>query len=1083
MFNSSKYRMVVLVLLVCSIGYGADLRESISLNGQWDFQLVLPKSGDAWSKINVPGHWSLQGFNKPYWCGPAHERAIYQREIMVPEKWQDKRLFLRFEGVYYKAEVSIDGKKVGDHESGYTGFEFEVTDFLKVDKKSILKVEVTTWGKYLNYDTMDLWALSGIYRDVKLIAIPKKHIEHWRYETAWPKEKGGKAVLTVEGQLSNISTGDIKAQLKLDGKKIAEDIFSVKDGRFAGKLEVLQPLGWTAEMPTLYDFNLSVIENKRVVDKVEAEIGLREIEIKKGMVYINGSMITFRGVARHDLWPEVGRALDDDMSRQDVELMKKAGVNSVRTSHHTCEPAFIKWADRLGLYIIDNISMSNINEKLQDDPNAREATILRTDETVLRDRNHPSVIVWAMGNEIHKISYQHQQMYARIQELDGSRPTQMPSYSGNEEYPEFVSAHYSGAAGFLWKMLDFYKKPMLSTEYFHSAYDGCGDLEIIWDVFDASVSGAGGTIWEWMDQGIEHNWVEGWQAKWPDKVTIYPAMQKKQEMPCGFGAIKLFTPDTIELVFDGDKGEYIFEVFLLPTEKTNRVDISCDEMFVGVYETKKEATHFKFPFRLYGGGEHKIVMKWDYVGGGHNFDSMKLTDSKGDIIWQLGKKDDSCDEFAKEPLVKKLAKKRMDVAINQGSDGFTYPDRSPQDQFYNVKAVYAPIKISEKNYDAARNKWYLRLKNRLSFTDFENYKTKFLIQFYDGDKIWTKEIAGPKIDLKALASKDIAIDLSFIQKYRKNISAVRWQIPSDNKYDPELLGNIWLNLCVKCPDKNKEIYTSDIKTNLEGDILTVEAGIRRLVFDKSKGALTKYQVDGEDILAGPVGVGIWRPALEHEQKLLYKLASFDWGSKFKKYLEDEFDGEAVRKPIFMKYEKAGDILVVKFINQYLLKNTGQNIMKGYETYEIDSNGRVNLKGCWLWQANGKHLRRIGFDFILDSKFDKYTFSGKGPFRSFVNCNLGYDDCVHQLSRDDKNVISNKTGNYWLKWTSENDKRGLLIDPGWSADIQASVSETITYQRVSRARGVGNKYAFPDMKTQIWPVSGSPILMEIDFEGF
>jgi hypothetical protein len=483
-----------------------------------------------------------------------------------------------------------------------------------------------------------------------------------------------------------------------------------------------------------------------------------------------------------------------------------------------------------------------------------------------------------------------------------------------------------------------------------------------------------------------------------------------------------------------------------------------------------------YPVKLQYKGKHKVTMIWDYVGDGHNFDCIEFVDNKGKAVWQIGQKDGSAGEFTESPSTEKMQQARIDTVNNQGTDGMLGPYREIQDEYYNVRAIYAPVQIEQKSIDWINRKWTVDVDNRYSFTDLK-IKTKFLLQYYDGRNIREKTVKGPKLKMEALSKKKIQLDLSFI-KDQKNLAVIGWQVPGKGEQCPDMLGQIWLNASDAPP--MKKMPESEVQMKIEGDKFTVTAGKAEIVFDKKIGGLTSYTVNGKTLIKDVVKVGMWRPMLVYEQNFLYPGASGKWGWAKKKFLECQPDGEFTRWPRTMQYKKIGDRLIVTFINQYVLSGTEKELMRGFEAYEIDSQGGIVLKGCWWWQTDNSQLRRIGFDFILPDCLGKMTFSGEGPWACYSDAKAGSNDCLHQLDRDDTRANTNKTDCKWLRW-SDGD-RSLTLIPDWAADIQATVNPGSTVQRVSRARGCGNKYNMPSSQDWVWFFNNQVIQMSVEIKG-
>jgi hypothetical protein len=388
------------------------------------------------------------------------------------------------------------------------------------------------------------------------------------------------------------------------------------------------------------------------------------------------------------------------------------------------------------------------------------------------------------------------------------------------------------------------------------------------------------------------------------------------------------------------------------------------------------------------------------------------------------------------------------------------------------------VQIEQKSIDLLNYKWIVDVENRYSFTDLKN-KTQFVLQYYGGKDVTEMSIEGPVLEVQALSKKKTELDISFV-KDQKNIAAISWQVPGKGEHCPEKLGQIWFNVSDAPPIK--EIAESEIQTTVKGDELIVAAGKAEIVFDKKQGTLVSYKVNGKTLIQDAVKVSMWKPSFAFEQQFLYRAAALkQWGGIKKKFLDREPDGDFIRKPRTMQYRKVGDRFVVTFINQYILSGSQKQLMRGYEAYEINSQGGIFLKCCWWWQGDDSQLRRLGFDFILPKSFNKMTFSGEGPWACYGDAKAGTNDGLYQLDKKDPGVGTNKTDCNWLKW-SDGDSE-LILNPDWDADIQASILDGVTLQRVSRARGCGNKHMLPLPQDWVWIFNNEIIQMAVEIDGF
>jgi beta-galactosidase/beta-glucuronidase len=957
------------------------------------------------------------------------------------------------------AIVRIDGEEIGQHASGYTAFEYEITDKVEPGRTHQLEVEVHTFGPFHKFDNLDFWHLVGIYRPVTLEARPAEHITDWHYRTDWHAEKG-QADVWIGGQMASNRTGADTRMLRVQlndlhtepaqavaGKCVIDD-----DGTFETTLHVDQPRGWTAETPNLYRVQLELTNKKgKLIDSVEENIGLREIETRNGKLLVNGRPIRLFGAARHDLWPPTGRVVPDEVSRRDVELMKQMGLNAVRTAHHPPDEAFLKWADRLGLYVIDNIPMSNLRVEEMEDPAWLEPALMRTRETVLRDRNHPSVIMWAIGNENHMTGL-HRQMREEIRQLDGSRVAILPGDEGDAEFPEIASRHYQFPERYLESLLRQPGKPFVTTEFNHSLYEGGGGLTEVMDIFELAPNGTGGTIWEWMDQGI----LNPYGAKGPE-VEFHPLEENVTEMPGGFGMGNSPHPLRIDLIWKGKAGAHSFRLKTVGTADPELVEVFCDGLSMGAFQTAATPTLYEMNFRAHFDGEHRLAMIWDRTGGGFNFDMLELLGEENDVVWRLGKTDGSHEEFDTAFEWKKLEKPRLDARNNQGSDGFMDPYREPGPEAPSVPFNFAPVRLRTIHKPTAtRPIWAMRATNRMSFTDLEQCPSQWRVQIWEEGRPVIKQIDGPAIDLAAMETRRLDLDLSFLIEFGNAVISVEWAIlpPEGSQNTPPELGWLDINFSDEPPMPERTRQTGEIQVARKEGKIEVSGKDWQAMFDEEAGGLVHYKVNGQILIDSPVRAGLWRPPLRHEYHL------WNYGHTMWK---NELKQRVFRQPQHCWAEQFPGEVKITFGNTYTLGTTAESVMEGIESYRISTDGRIHLQGAWrLARDEYLYVRRIGFDVPLAPELTEVTWSGPGPENTYIDRRDGYRDHVHVLQRNEAQVEGNKTGVRWMQWQNPENGGGLLLVPDDPADVEPSVNPGVSLVRIGRARGCGTKY-WPPMR--------------------
>lgn len=512
--------------LVFSPSVPADEPSSQSLNGAWKFAFAAegqeaPYSDffkpsynvSAWADISVPGNWETYGFDELKYRTPSHASGYYRTTFVPPADWRDRAVFIRFEGVLFGYECWVNGERAGSFESAFNPCEFDITRMVSFGKPNTLAVRVYKNHRTAAFDCNDDWALSGIYREVTLFARPKVHLADLT-AVARATFNEAKARLEISGLIARTDgkpyAGSAQVSATLtdpDGSVCGRTTLGVGGSRATGSIEVINPRLWSAETPNLYELSVKISEAGTVLETHTERIGLRRVSIAEGRLLVNGMPVKLRGVNRHELHPEVGRALREKDWRTDLSLMKAANINMVRTSHYPPDKRFLELCDELGMYVICEVPFGG-GDDLLTDPSVQEALYQRADATVRRDINHPSVIVWSVGNE-NPWTPLVENTVRRVKELDSSRPVCVPQR--NEDFVkegatlpdcvDILAPHYPSVAQ-LEQIARETKRPVIATEYNHSlglAFEGLAER---WKIMENAPTIAGGAIWHWQDQGI-----------------------------------------------------------------------------------------------------------------------------------------------------------------------------------------------------------------------------------------------------------------------------------------------------------------------------------------------------------------------------------------------------------------------------------------------------------------------------------------------------------------------------------------------------------------------------------------------------
>jgi len=528
-----------------------------SLNGEWYFNWVKkpadrPKDFykiqydvNNWDKIPVPSNWQMHGYGIPIYLNIRYPRSIrkndipkisheynpvgsYRTEFTIPDEWDGREVFIHFDGVKSAFYLWINGSRIGYSQGSMTPAEFNITKFIQKDN-NILAVEVYRWsdGSYL--EDQDMWRLSGIYRDVYLFSVPKIHIrDFFVYNTFDDNYENSLLNLRLKVQhfsSDNVDNFKIKISLLDEQQNYIESIeerFSVESN--IEKIIELQtqidnPKKWSAEIPNLYDLVLELINDRDDLIELEhCKFGFRQVEIKEdGGFYINGQSIKFKGVNRHEHDPDRGRAIPISRMIEDIKLLKQFNINAVRTSHYPDHPKWYELCDQYGLYIIDECNLET--HELRDivpasDPQWTAACVDRMVSMVERDKNHPCIIMWSLGNEA-GMGDNIKKMKVAALKIDSSRPIHYEQDFEHEVsdvfsymyYPSFfldrmVKNREYGRYGQLRKLKEGIEKPYMLCEYVHAMGNSVGNLTEYWEVFEKYPNVIGGFIWDFVDQGL-----------------------------------------------------------------------------------------------------------------------------------------------------------------------------------------------------------------------------------------------------------------------------------------------------------------------------------------------------------------------------------------------------------------------------------------------------------------------------------------------------------------------------------------------------------------------------------------------------
>lgn len=509
-----------------------------NLNGVWKFMFLdapeyspegffnsdfdVTKMDD----ITVPGNWQLQGYGKmhysdlwynfpinPPYVPTENPTGIYKRTFFVEESYHDKKIIIRFCGVDSAYHLWINGKEVGYSKVARNESEFDITDLIRVGEENDVTVRVYQWSDGTYLEDQDMWWESGIFRDVELIGVPKDGINDYKVIADLDDEyKNG--IFKVEAFLRTTKEVNVTFELVDAGENtVFTKTVVAKEGKACIDEVIADVNHWTAETPYLYKLFMTVEDDGQIIEVIPQNVGFRNIRLNGETFLVNGVAIKFKGVNRHDYSPQNGRVVSREEIEKDIILMKQFNINAIRTSHYPNSYYLYDLCDEYGMYLIaetdlecHGFELTGDYKWITDDPSWELAYVSRMTRMIERDKNHPAIIFWSLGNES-AFGCNFRKMTDVAHEMD---PTRLVHYEGDfdVESADVYSTMYTWIENpkkpYLMKdIIEKSKKPHIHCEYCHAMGNGPGNLKDYQDLVYAHDKLQGGFVWEWFDHGIE----------------------------------------------------------------------------------------------------------------------------------------------------------------------------------------------------------------------------------------------------------------------------------------------------------------------------------------------------------------------------------------------------------------------------------------------------------------------------------------------------------------------------------------------------------------------------------------------------
>ena len=511
----------------------------MSLNGMWKFHWV--KDADqrpmtdfykvgfndkGWATMQVPGMWEMNGYgdpvyidsgyawrnqhpnNPPYVPEENNHVGTYRKEITLPSEWKGREIMAHFGSVTSNMYLWVNGQFVGYSEDSKLEAEFNLTKYLKPGKNLIV-FQVFRWcdGTYL--EDQDLFRFSGVARDCYLYTRTINHIEDIRVTPDLDAQYKD-ATLRVDIQMKGKGTVDLKL-LDKAGKEVASS--QVKgSGKQSVTLSVSNPAKWTAETPNLYKLVANLSENGKVIESIPIQVGFRKVEMKNSQVLVNGQPVLIKGVNRHEIDPDGGFYVSKERMIQDLDRLKELNINAIRTCHYPDNNLWYELCDKYGFYVVaeanvESDGMGYYETTLAKESMYEKAHLERNQRNVQRGYNHPSIIIWSMGNEA-GFEPNFEVCYRWIKNEDKTRPVQYEQAKTNDFTDIFCPMYHGYEASEKYAQGDI-DKPLIQCEYTHAMGNSEGGFKEYWDLIRKYPKFQGGFIWDFVDQSVRRYTEDG----------------------------------------------------------------------------------------------------------------------------------------------------------------------------------------------------------------------------------------------------------------------------------------------------------------------------------------------------------------------------------------------------------------------------------------------------------------------------------------------------------------------------------------------------------------------------------------------
>ncbi|GAA5510205.1 glycoside hydrolase family 2 TIM barrel-domain containing protein [Novipirellula caenicola] len=1094
-----------------------------SLNGIWKFNWVKQPSDRPvdfyrpdfdvrqWDDLAVPSNWQMHGYGVPLYSNipypfkkdpprvmgepPKHFTNFdqrnpvgsYRRQFAIPEQWKDRQTFLQFNGVDSAFYVWVNGEKVGYSQDSRTPALFNITSFLQPGENT-LAVEVYRYsdGSYL--EDQDFWRLSGIFRDVFLWSAAPLHVRDFFVHTDLDSDYQD-AKLSVDIEIAN--SGNSEQSFTVAAELIDDQNATVfRDVIATGKVpanrstnrtltkDVVAPKLWSAENPNLYRLLLTLSDDQgNVIEVTTSRVGFRKVEIKQGLLHINGKYVYLKGVNRHEHDPDTGHTVSTASMIEDIKLMKQFNINAVRTSHYPNDPQWYDLCDQYGLYLVDEANIESHGmgygqESLAKDPAWGKAHLDRTERMVERDKNHPSVIIWSLGNEAgNGVNFMDD--YDWIKKRDPSRPVQYERAGYDDRNTDIRCPMYAGIDEIVSYASKNPDRPLILCEYAHAMGNSVGNFQDYWDAIESYDHLQGGFIWDWVDQGLRKTIPTMVIVKDQQNSDLSANVIGDVDAEKGVTgavvvgrskALQLTETLTLEAVINGNhasafcplisKGDHQYLLrldakginFTLYTDAWKGLHVTYDNAQLHEGQNRITATYDGKHQRLYVNGKqvgekelqgtiHPSVFD---VNIGRNSEVTNRVSSLPIREARIYNRPLSAEEVAnvqqrgKEGLVLDLDLRKTqqqqrpanspDTFFAYGGDfgdqpndgnfcmnGLVQPDRRLNPHLWEVKKVHQNIKVTA--VDLANGKF--AVQNKFLFTNLNEFIAKWVIR-RDGDPIRSGTL--DRLDIAPLTSDEITLPVDGLDDQNGEILlTISFELPAPLPWADAGHRIAWDQFVLH--DWSTSLTTDSeeptrVVVSETQDQVEITAGKTVATFAKSSGELRSLEVDGHALFSGPLVPQFWKAPNDNQYRNKYLSRLGAW--------RNAADQRTLTKMMVEEQKDHVDVITESDLPVGDARLTLR--------YSIFPGGHIHVVSDYdPGQGERPLIPRFGMQVKVPQAMDQVRWYGRGPQETYWDRKTGGEIAVYESSVDEMvhpycrpQDVGNRTD---VRWIAVVDKAG------------------------------------------------------------